>query len=118
MLLLARAVGVLAWVSAAASLAAVIAATLGRHEFASRAARVTGVLALFAIGACLLAFGVLYVFARYSLRPPEWLISGVDPSDKARYLAESISELMNCSALLLVASLPGLCVLGFERWWR
>jgi hypothetical protein len=43
----------------------------------------------------------------------------IDPSQKARALAEGISEAMNCSALGLVVAGIGALWLGFCTWrWR
>jgi hypothetical protein len=42
----------------------------------------------------------------------------VDPSQKARALAEGISEAMNCGALALLIALIAIGWIGFWRWRR
>src|SRR5689334_18583120 len=88
----------LGWVADGAALLALLFVLLRRWPLASKTAR----------GACLaglsaFAVPVLVLLAMFatsaigiSLPPSLWGIDDADPSQKARILAESISELMNC----------------------
>ena len=75
-----------------------------------------GAFALVVPGALLVAFGVvsglLVGFGRVSGE-------AVEPSQKARRLAEGISEFMNCSAFGFLFAVAALLWLGFWAWrWR
>ena len=95
---------VLSWGSALLLVLAVVTSVTRKWSLALRAARVC---ALVALGLVVVSVLVLVV----GLRSPEFLdtimrdVSGAsaEPSQKARVLAQTISELMNATALGLVA---------------
>jgi hypothetical protein len=109
---------VLGWVADGATLLALLFALLRRWPLASKTAR----------GACfagLSAFAVpvavlLAMFATSALGiplPPSiWEIDDPDPSQKAKILAESISELMNCGAFGFLAALAAGALWAIARW--
>jgi hypothetical protein len=112
------AVILLGWVADGATLAALVFTFLRRWPLASRIAR----------GACLagvsaFAVPVLVLLAMFatsgvgiSLPPSIWGIDDPDPSQKARILAESISESINCGVFGFLAALVAGPLWAIARW--
>ncbi len=108
----------LGWVADGATLLAFFFVLLRRWPAASKTAR----------GACLagltaFAVPVLVLLALFgtsaigvSLPPSIWGIDAPDPSQKARILAESISELINCGSFGFLAALVAGALLAIARW--
>lgn len=109
------AVLLLAYGGFAGAFVAVMAAVLRRWPLAHRVARAAAVAALLAL---LLSVGALSVMALAPtlvapLFAPEALAG--EPADRARALAEWISELLNCSVLALPTILIAAVVWGLAR---
>ena len=108
----------LGWLADDATLLALLFALLRRWPLASKTARG----ACFA-GLSVFAVPVLVLLAMFgtsaigiSLPPSIWGIDDPDPSQKARILAESISELMNCGAFGFLAAIAAGALWGVARW--
>lgn len=112
--LLAWGVMALAWVTLAGAAGALVLVVLRRWAPASRVARAAclaglsaGVIAL----VCLLSFWLAPEIVDWI---PNWLFENA--SQKARFLAETISEVLNCGAMALVASALAGILWATARW--
>jgi len=108
----------LGWVADGATLVALAFTFLRRWPPASRIARSAcfAGLAAFAVPVLVLLTMFAAPAIGISLPPSIWGIDAPDPSQNARILAESISELMNCGAFGLLAALGAGALWAIARW--
>jgi hypothetical protein len=104
----------LTWLAVFGVTVASVAALFRRWTFVVRIARVAAFL-----GGCVVA--VLVVLTVFFAFAPQTLLrllpkAAEDPSQKARLLAEWISELMNCGALAVLAGLIAALLWAFASW--
>ena len=92
------------WASVAAMVTAGVACGLRRWQLAARLARAVVLASPILIIAFVVAFVVI---------PPSR--QAIDPSMKATTLSQGISEVMNCSVLVLAAALPAWGMWSFAR---
>lgn len=108
----------LGWVADGATLAALVFTFLQRWPLASRLARGACFAGLFAFAVPALILLAMFGTSAIgiSLPPSIWGIDDPDPSQKARILAESISESINCGAFGLLAALVAGALWAFAGW--
>jgi hypothetical protein len=112
------AVIVLGWVADGATLVALVFTFLRRWQPASKVARGAcfAGLSAFVVPALVLLAMFATSAAGISLPPSIGGANDEDPSQKARILAESISELMNCGAFGFLAALAAGVLWAIARW--
>jgi hypothetical protein len=114
----ARFLGYLSYVGLAAFVIALVASGLRRWHLAARISRTVTL-----VGASIfaLAVGVLILM----LVSPRMVLAvlpfgvgstGIDPSQKARVLGETISEMMNCGAFASLVALPSAILWAIALW--
>jgi hypothetical protein len=108
----------LGWVASGATLLALLFVLLRRWPAASKTARGACLAGLFAFAVPVLVLLALVGTSALgvSLPPSIWGIDDTDRSQKARILAESISELMNCGGFGFLAALVAGALWAIARW--
>jgi hypothetical protein len=115
---------VLAWIvivvanaSALAVIVSVILAAFRRWMLVATVSRLACLGGLAGFLLPLLGLLILVVLTRFDFAPESFLgVSNVDPAQKARIVAETISALMNCGVVALGAGVLGASVWALARW--
>jgi hypothetical protein len=108
----------LGWVAGGATLLALLFMLLRRWPPTSKTARGACLVGLSTFAIPVLVLLTLFGTSAIGISLPAsiWGIDDPDPSQKARILAESISELMNCGAFGLLAALVAGALWAIARW--
>jgi hypothetical protein len=108
----------LSYVDLGAFIVALVAAGLRRWRLAANISRIVALVGLSVF--VLIATTVVLMFTApavvLAVLPLETQGAAVDPSQKARVLAETISEMMNCAAFAGVVAVLGFILWAIARW--